>query len=208
MDHRSDRRRRHAALIALAVALTLTACSGDPGLAGPTAGGTASDGVSPGSSPSATSAREATPSATPTGSDTAGPGDELVTAVNLCEELDVATVSRISGLRLDAGVFDGAVCSWVDRDGRGTLGMSLGRAEGSTARYVEEVKSLDIGEEVTVAGTEDAAAVTITSGAGASRSTRVALVAKIGRDRLTVVLTSRDASLDAVVTIAELVTNP
>lgn len=202
MDRRSERRRRHAALIALTAALALAACSGDPTPATtPTVGGSASSPSDP------TPAGEGTPSATTTGSDTVGPGGELATGVNLCEELDPASLSRITGLRLDAGVFDGAICAWVDRDERGTLTMSLGRAEGSTTAYIREVESLDIGEEVTVAGADDAAAVTITSGAGASRSTRVALVAKVGRDRLTVVLTSRDANLDAVTTIAELVTN-
>lgn len=208
MEGRSERRRRRVPILALAAALALTACSGDSTpAASPTAGRSAS-GVSASGPPDATPAEEATPSATPTGSDTLGPGGELLRAVDLCEELHVATVSQITGLRLDAGVFDGATCIWVDRGERGTLAMSLGRAEGSTAAYVQEVKRLDIGEEVTVAGADDAAAVTITSGAGASRSTRVALVARIGRDRLTVVLTGRDSSLDAVVTIAELVTTP
>lgn len=196
--------RRHTAVIALAAALTLAACSGDPAPAGPTAGGSAPDDAPP----TATPAGETPSPATPTGSDTTGPGGELVTAVNLCQELDVAVLNGITDLQLDEGVFDGAACAWVDRDGRGTLSMSLGNAEGSDAAYIEEVKDLDIGDEATVAGADDAAAVTISSGSGASRSTRVGLVAKVGRDRLTVVLTSRDASVETVITIAELVTNP
>jgi hypothetical protein len=84
--------------------------------------------------------------------------------------------------------------------------MSLGKGQ-NTARYIEELQDLDVGEPVDVAGAEDAAAVTIISGSGANRSNRVAVVAKVGNERLTVILTGRDANLDRVIELAELVTN-
>jgi hypothetical protein len=96
------------------------------------------------------------------------------------------------------------ICTWTDADAPATLTASFGLPEGSVATYIDETKALDIAEEVTVAGADDAVAVTITSGSGASRTTRVALVAKVGRDQLTVVLVARRVSLDTVVAIAEL----
>jgi hypothetical protein len=202
MDVRSNRRRWSATLLALAATLAITACDGDPsGATGPTAG----EPTAPGGSTASSPATE-TPSPEPTGSDTVGAGGGLLQAVNLCERLDLATLSEISGLRLAPGTFDGAICAWVDRDERGILTMSFGKPEGSTARYIEETKTLDIAEEVSVAGADAAVAVTISSGSGASGSTRVGLVAKVGRDQLTVVLTTRDATVAAVVALAELAT--
>jgi hypothetical protein len=206
MGHRSEDRRLRAALLAVAATLAFTSCGGDPsGATGPTAGRpTAPDGTS-GSSPSATAASE-TPSPEPTDSGAGEPGGELIRVIDLCEELDLATLSEVTGLRLAPGVFDGAVCAWVDRDERGTLTMSLGKPEGSTATYIEETLALDIAEEVTVAGADAAVAVTISTGSGANRSTRVGLVAEVGPDQLTVVLTTRDASVATVVALAGLAT--
>jgi hypothetical protein len=188
------------AALALAVALALSACSDDPPRAsGPTADEPAVTGESGAPPASESPPHESSGEAT-------GPGGGLIEPVNLCVELDLATLRRLTGLRLGAGAFDGARCTWTDPDGRETLTMGLGRAEGDAAAHVQEIKDLDIGEEVTVAGTDDAAAVTITSGSGESRTTRVSLVAKVGRDELTVVLTGRRASLETVVALAELAT--
>ena len=196
---RSERRRCVAASFAVAAALTLAACTADPA---PPAEPTPTGATGGSATVSPTGATGESPA--PTSPEVTGPGTGLIDAVNLCEELELATLSEITGLRLDDGVFDGATCTWTDGE-RGALTMSLGVAEGTT-RQIHEVKNLDIGEEVVVNGADDAAAVTIVSGSGASRSTRVALVAKVDRRRLTVVLTGRDASLDAVLTLAELAT--
>ena len=171
MSHHSAHPRRRAVLLALAATLVLASCTADTsGTTGPTATGPTTSGGST-DSPSATPATE-TPSPSPTGSDTAGPAGDVTEAVDLCEALDPATLRGITGLRLSAGTFDGKVCTWVDQDGRGTLTMSLGKPKGgtSTATYIEETKTLDIAEEVTVAGADAAVAITITSGSGASRS--------------------------------------
>jgi hypothetical protein len=127
--------------------------------------------------------------------------------VNLCEELDRRVLSDITGLPLQPGTFDGAICTWDAKDGSGTLVMSLGTAP-PTSAFIERVHALDIGEAVTVGGAEAATAVTITSGSGTSRTTRVALAARVHHDRLTVILTGRNANLDTAVRIAELVTDP
>jgi hypothetical protein len=184
-------------------ALVLAACGGDDG---PPAGSTSTgptDGVeSPTSEPSDSDSPE------PATGATGGTGATgLVEAQNLCEVLDAGELSRATGMRLGEGAFDGVQCVWLAEGEVGSLTMSLGKGE-NTARYIEELQALDVGEDVEVPGTEDAAVVTITSGAGSSRSKRVALVAKIGNERLTVILTSRDASLDRVLEVAELVTNP
>jgi hypothetical protein len=190
-----------AASFAVAAAITLAACSADP--APPNAEPTPTDSSE---GPAPTSPTGGTEAASgPSGAEVTEPGAGMSDAVNLCEELELATLGRLTGLELGDGAFDGAACTWTDPDAPGALTMSLGVAEG-TVRQIQEVKGLDIGAEVSVAGTDDAAAVTIVSGSGASESTRVALVAKIGRERLTVILTGRDANLDAVIALAELVT--
>jgi hypothetical protein len=124
---------------------------------------------------------------------------------DLCVVLDLQDLVRITGLRLEPGTFDGAACGWRTKDERGTVTMSYGSAK-QTAAYIEELESLDIGTAVTVAGAEDAAAVTLTCGSGSSRSTRVGLVAKVGHRRLSVTLTSKDATLEMAIALAELVT--
>jgi hypothetical protein len=201
VNHRRSSGRVGAAALALAGVLTLASCSADQGsTTGPTASGTTTSG-----SPSPTPTSETTPSDTPTASDTPSPSDEAeAEAVNLCEELDVDTLSQISGLPLRPGTFNGATCVWEARDGSGTLTMSFGEAE-RTAGYIDRLKDADYGDAVTVAGADDAAAVTIT--VGANDETRVGVVARVGRDRLTVVLTGENPSVDVAIQIAELVTN-
>jgi hypothetical protein len=95
----------------------------------------------------------------------------------------------------------------MSEDDAGSLTMSLGIGE-NTARYIEELQALDVGDSVEVVGADDAATVTITSGSGANRNKRVAVVAKLGHERLTVILVGRDASLDRVIELAELISNP
>ena len=195
------RRRLRATALALAAGIALAACVSDAtGAIGAPTGETTTE---PSPEPSTTA--EPTPSET-SPSDSPAPTGEtgLVDAVNLCEELDLQTLSRLTELRLRPGTFDGAACAWEAKDGHGTLVMSFGEAE-RTSGYIDHLKSLDFGEAVTVAGADDAAGVTIT--AGAEGLTRVAVVAKIGRDRLSVILTSANPSLETAVQIAELVTN-
>jgi hypothetical protein len=184
-------------------ALTLVACGGEEGSpTGATPTGLTGDDVE---SPGPTG-----PSGTTTPEDATGAtgATGLIDAQDLCEVLDAGELSRATGLRLGECAFDGAQAVWLAEGGDvGSLTMSLGRGE-NTARYIEELQALDVGEDVEVPGTEDAAVVTISSGSGSSRSNRVALVAKIGNERLTVILIARDASLDRVLEIAELVTNP
>jgi len=184
----------------MATALALAACAGDESPpAGSTPTGPTADGVeSPTSEPSEVPTSDSPAPATgATG---------LVDAQNLCEVLDAGELSRITGMRLGDGTFDGAQCVWLAEGEVGSLTMSLGKGE-NTARYIEELQDLDVGEPVDIAGAEDAAAVTIISGSGSNRSNRVAVVAKVGSERLTVILTGRDANLDRAVELAELVTN-
>jgi hypothetical protein len=198
-----DRWCRRAALPLLAVAaLALSACGDDEGPpVGPTAGGPTGDGVeSPTGEPS-----ESEDPAPATGATGGSGATGLVEAQNLCEVLDAGELSRATGMRLGEGAFDGVQCIWMAENEVGSLAMSLGKGE-NTARYIEELQELDVGEDVEVPGTEDAAVVTITSGSGSNRSNRVALVAKIGNERLTVILTGRDASLDRLLEVAALVT--
>jgi hypothetical protein len=201
---RHSRSRRLATMLALAAALALGACAADStgAIGTPTA-----DAASP-SAPEPPPTAEPTPSETPTASDSPDPIDDggLVNAVDLCEELDLRTLSDVTGMPFQAGTFDGAMCTWQAKDELGTLVMSLGEAE-RTAAYIEEVQDLDIGEEVDVTGADDAAAVTIMSGSGADRNTRVALAAKVGRQRLTVILIGKNANLETAVELAELVAN-
>jgi hypothetical protein len=201
--------KRLGVLASAVVALALGGCAADDDApAGPTPTGPTATGVestTPSSEPS-----EAPTSDGPTGATgaTGATGETgLVNAENLCEVLDAGELSRASGLRLGDGAFDGAVCVWEAENEAGSLTMSFGTGQ-NTARYIEELQALDVGEEVEVAGAEAAATVTITSGSGSSRTNRVAVVAKVGHERLTVILIARDANLDRVVEIAEMVTNP
>jgi len=196
--------RRAVLPLLVVVALTLAACGGDESPpAGPTSSGPTGDGVeSPTIEPS-----EAPTSDSPAPGTGATGATGLFDAQNLCEVLETGELSRATGMRLEDGTFDGVQCVWLAEDEVGSLTMSLGKGE-NTARYIEELQDLALGEDVEVPGTEDAAVVTITSGSGSNRSNRVALVAKIGNERLTVILAGRDASLDRVLEVAALITNP
>jgi hypothetical protein len=197
-------RPRRRAVLAIVAALALAGCAGDESPpagstpTGPTADGLESAASEPSEVPTSDSPAPATGATGATG---------LVEAQNLCEVLDAGELSRITGMRLGDGTFDGVQCVWLAEGEVGSLTMSLGKGE-NTARYIEELQELDVGEAVDVAGAEDAAGVRIVSGSGANRSNRVAVVAKVGSERLTVILTGRDANLDRVVEIAELITNP
>lgn len=118
--------------------------------------------------------------------------------------LALGELVRITGLPLRAGTFDGSMCTYEAKDGTGALSVGLQDLP-RTSGYIDHLKGLDVGTGVTVPGAEDAAAVTVTSGSGGSRATRIALVAKVGHLRLSVVLTSKHPSLDTAVRVAELV---
>jgi hypothetical protein len=188
-----------AVAVALAAALGLAACGSSGASAGPTA--------SVPDPPEAPSAAPAPPSAetpTPSGSPDDVVDVEVSNVRNLCEVLDLRALVRLTGIRLRPGEFDGAACTWSERGGDTTLSASLYRAK-ATLRYIDELRELDAGEAVTVAGAQTAAAVSITTGSGRNRSTRIAVVARVGHSRLTVILSGRDPAMDTVVRVAELV---
>jgi hypothetical protein len=196
-------RRGAAVAVALAASLGLAACGSSGASSGPTA-----SVPDPSETPSAAPAEPAPPSSetpTPSGSPDDVVDVEVSNVRNLCEALDLRALIRLTGIRLRPGEFDGTACTWSERGGDTTLLASLYRAK-ATLRYIDELKELDAGEAVTVAGAQAAAAVSITTGSGQNRSTRIAVVARVGHSRLTVILSGRDPAIETAVRVAELVT--
>jgi hypothetical protein len=119
---------------------------------------------------------------------------------NLCDVLSLGSLIRVTGMPLQAGTFVGKTCVLGTKDGSGQLTLNVQRARGITD-YINHLKSIG-GVAVTVAGADNAAAITIPSGTGS----RIGLVAKIGNVSLNVSLTGKHISVDQVAAIAELIT--
>ncbi len=188
MRFRRPRGGRGTALAAAVVAVFLvSACASDPAPSGPRA-----------STPT-TSETPATPGPSPTASTGDGEEPEPSAGVDLCEALDRRALSRITGLDLRPGTFDGVRCTWEADGGSLIVGQ---QPAFHTAGHIARLQTLDVGQAVEIAGAKDAVAVTVRS--GPDRGTKISLLAKVGELQVFVVLRSEDPTLDEVVRIAEL----